>query len=215
MRIADLDNDGILDAIANVYSNSEQSAILLFWGKGDGTLVKDEAFERAQYKGFGETIVVADLNNDELIDVFIPQYTRTEGDQLGPVGPFPRNLLFRNLGNRKFEEVGVEAGISTGSSLRPEGAQALDLDQDRLIDLYSGGSFFRNLGNFQFGDISEFLGLPGTFDEGITFFDFDNDGDFDFFTHSPSSISHGVSVGDIHAGTRIFVQEGGRFSELP
>ena len=208
MRIADLDNDGFPDAVANVYSNSAESAVLLFWGTSKGTFVKDEAFELAQYKGFGETIVLADLNNDELVDVFIPQYTQTPGDNLGPVGPFPRNLLFRNIGNRQFEEVGAAAGIATGRSLYPEGAQAIDLDQDGLVDLYSGGSLFRNLGNFQFSDTSEALGLPGTFDEGMMFFDFDNDGDFDFLTHSPTSNSLG-------GGTKIFVQEDGSFSPLP
>lgn len=179
IRFADLNNDGFLDAIANVYTeDSAGGYIQLYWGDAAGQLTMDVNFALNNYQGYGETIVVADFNNDDYLDIFIPQYkTATRG--------ISRNLLFKNLKNRQFQELASAAGIAVGLQTNPEGAQAVDYDQDGLIDLYSSGSLFKNNGDFQFSDVTVLVNLPGIFDEGVKFFDHNNDGILDLIIHNP------------------------------
>ncbi len=181
IRFADLDNDGNLDAVANIYSeniNLSNNYIQLYWGK-DGKFVLDEEFAKKKYTGYGETIVVSDLDNDNFLDIFIPQYKVS-----GSANEYSRNLLFKNLQTRAFDEVAMSAGVVNSKQSYPEAAQALDFNSDSFIDLYAGGSLFINNKNFTFTDFTDALRLPGTFDEGAKFFDYDLDGDFDFITNS-------------------------------
>lgn len=197
IRFADFNNDGFLDAIANVYSeDSSEGYIQLYWGNASGQFMIDENFLASGYLGLGETIVVADFDNDGYLDIFIPQYNTQ-------VGLYSRNLLFKNKKNGFFDEVAIGSNIAFGISIYPEGAQAVDYDQDGLIDIYSAGSLFKNIGDFKFQDVTALVGLPGVFDEGAKFFDQNNDGRLDLIIHHPSG------------GPRIFVNNpNGMFSEL-
>ena len=202
IRFADFDNDGFLDAIANVYSEPDgidptyNSYLQLYWGDGK-QFVLDTAFASKKYTGFGETIVVADFDNDGYVDVLVPQYMMPNSDN-----PFSKNLFFKNNRDRTFTELGESAGVvNTLRAGAPEGAQGLDFDLDGLIDIYVGGSLLKNQGGFKFVDITESVGLPGSFDEGIKFFDYDLDGDLDFVIQHPK------------LGPRLFENASGIFSE--
>lgn len=204
IRFADLDNDGNLDAIANVYSENYQhdsnynSYVQLYWGTADGKFVLDQAFENLRYTGYGETIVVADLDNNGYLDILIPQYKIP-----GSSNEFSRNLLFKNNGERNLQEVAVNANVvNTFFARAPEGAQAVDINLDGYIDLYVGGSLLKNNGNFTFTDITTMVGLPGSFEEGAKFFDYDLDGDLDFII-SPSD-----------RAPRVFKNSNGLFAEV-
>ncbi|WP_298096260.1 VCBS repeat-containing protein [Brevundimonas sp.] len=78
-RVLDLDGDGNLDVVWNVYSdaNVTGSFTLILFGDGAGGFSRVE--ERPDIIGFGETIVAADFNNDGLVDIYSPVYTHLLG----------------------------------------------------------------------------------------------------------------------------------------
>ena len=88
------------------------------------------------------------------------------------------NFLSRNITN-KFLETG--SGIALG-----------DYDNDGLVDIYFTGSdvanrLYKNLGNFQFEDVTETAGVDGRINghlircSSASFADIDNDGDLDLY----------------------------------
>jgi hypothetical protein len=181
-RLADLNGDGHLDLVSNTYSSisDTNSMALLFWGLGDGSFVEEPSFREKEIRGFGETIVVADFNNDGHLDIFIPYYTFHSPDE--------KCYLLINDGNGGFIDVSDAAGVSLRNrplGLRPEGAQAADFNGDGWIDLYVAGHLFINNGHLTFTDVRANLGLPDLFDEGIKFLDWNNDGYLDLIIHSP------------------------------
>jgi len=185
-RLADLDGDGHLDLIANTYApvTDANSMALLFHGNGDGTFTEDPRFRTLNdglgIRGFGETILVADFNNDGFLDLFIPYYTFND--------PSEHCYLLINNGHGGFVDVSDRAGVSLRGrphALRPEGAQAVDFDGDGWIDIYVAGHLFINNGNLTFTDRRAALGLPELFDEGAKFLDWNNDGRLDLLLHHP------------------------------
>ena len=192
LRFADFNGDGIPDAIANVYScdvdacggNDAASQILLFFGNGDGTYTEDTAFTAMNVPGGGydETIVVADFNNDGCLDIFLPKYTFYD--------PSEHDFLLINDCQGHFTDVADAAGVAqrnVDEYLRPEGAQALDINGDGWIDLYAGSQLFINNGDLTFTNVgigddlngetaASPWGLPEQMDEGAKFIDWDNSG---------------------------------------
>ena len=61
----------------------------------------------------------------------------------------------------------------------------MDYDGDGWIDFYVGGRLFHNNGDLTFTDVTNAVGLPGDFDEGIKFIDWNNDGLLDLIIHHP------------------------------
>jgi len=187
--LADFNGDGIDDAIANVYSydvpfTDPTSHDLLFWGIGDGQFVEDAAFSALNIGGYGETIVVADFDNDGSLDVFLPKYTFYDGSE-------HCNLLM-NDGHGNFTDMADSAGVAMRNITpyyRPEGAEAADIDGDGRIDLYAGSHLFMNrttsIGHPIFVDQAAERGLGLTFDEGAKFVDWNNDGNLDLIVLSP------------------------------
>ena len=66
IAIADINSDGKPDLVTTVYSNSNQTSVLL--GNGDGTFKP-----RSDYGGGGLALVVADFNRDNALDIASPQ----------------------------------------------------------------------------------------------------------------------------------------------
>lgn len=126
------------------------------------------------YNGAG--VGIADLNNDELPDVFLC------GNQV-------QNKLFINEGKLKFKDVSKPAGL--GTNQWSNAVTFADINQDGWLDIYvsQGGPGSRESRqnllyvNKQDGTFEEAAKELGLADDGIStqsaFFDYDQDGDLD------------------------------------
>jgi len=181
-RAADLNGDGILDLVCNTYSDvgNMSSFARMYLGDGAGHFTEDPTFAALGIRGFGETILAADFNNDGAVDLFIPFYSHNDARE--------HSYLLINNGQARFTDVADKAGVAlrgVPSEHRVEGAQAVDYDGDGWIDFYVAGRLFRNNHDLTFSDVTAAVGLPGGFDEGIKFIDWNNDGLLDLIIHHP------------------------------
>ncbi len=191
-RFADLTGDGITDIISNIYDRADTTpfATMLHVGDGHGGFTEDPGVAAMQIRGFGETIVTADFDNDGDIDVFLPYYSH--------MGDGGRNWLLINDGAGHFTDVAGAAGVAFNLHVPPEGAQAIDFNQDGWLDIHVASHLFLNNGDLTFTDVAGTLGLPILFEEGMRLFDVDLDGDLDL-VHHDSLV------------TRLFTNDGGTF----
>ncbi|PZN97450.1 MAG: hypothetical protein DCF29_22490, partial [Alphaproteobacteria bacterium] len=191
-RVFDIDGDGNLDVIWNVYadpSDTSSFAVIIYGADGGGF---DRVEERRDINGYGETIVAADFNNDGFVDIYSPVYTHVLGSDYG-------HLLFNENGTLGLN-VAAEWGVGLSNlpaAYRVEGAQATDVNFDGHIDMYVGSHLFMNLGDRFEGQALDQL----TFDEGASFIDFDNDGDFDLVLRM------------LDQGPRLYEWDEGRFND--
>jgi hypothetical protein len=202
----DVDNDGWLDLVVSNYvqwdpkvepkcgtaekplychpSAYHDSHNQLFRNNHDGTftdITESSGFGAQFGKGMG--VVIGDYDGDGLMDIFVAN------DSVP-------NFLFHNLGNGKFEEVAMLAGVALDDNGRPVasmGADFRDYDNDGRPDLIFTAMIndtfplFRNTGKTPvFEDLTAGSGfavatraLTGW---GIGMYDFDNDGFKDVFT---------------------------------
>jgi len=123
-------------------------------------------------------VAVGDYDRDGWYDLYVVR---------GNIGP---NLLFRNLGNGTFQEVGAAAGVNI-SAANGSGPAFADYNGDGWLDLVLGGidptrpRIFRNQTNNTFTEVTSTCGISTIFNTfGCTFGDYDLDEDLDLFlTH--------------------------------
>ena len=99
----------------------------LYRNNGDGTFT-DVTKETGLFQPNGRAMsaTVTDLNNDGLLDLYIPN----DGME---------NYFFRNLGNGKFANEGLEMGLAFGEGgqgVSSMGPAVGDVDRDGWIDIY-------------------------------------------------------------------------------
>ncbi|WP_235905436.1 CRTAC1 family protein [Tautonia marina] len=154
----------------------------LWRNRGDGTFedwTERAGLLRAPNKGMSALLV--DLNEDGHLDLYVTNDTHA-------------NELFRGLGEGRFEEIGVPAGVAYNTYGIAEGSMAVDvadLDGDGRLDLalsnfrQEGSRVYANLGDHLYADrASDFSlwGLTGGFvGWGLVLADFDADGWPDLF----------------------------------
>ena len=155
---------------------------LLYHNNGDGTFSDvsvASGIGKILAKGMG--VAVSDYDGDGHADAFVANDNA-------------RNLLFHNLGNGRFEEIGISAGVAyngDGRQISGMGADFRDYDGDGRPDIVMTGlrretfELFRNLGNNQFTDFSAQSGILRLSQPwsgwSCGFVDLDNDGLPDFF----------------------------------
>jgi tetratricopeptide (TPR) repeat protein len=149
--------------------------------RNDGGRFVDVSAEAGvvETEGRGLGVVTADVDDDGLVDIFVANDTTA-------------NFLWRNLGDMKFEEVALIAGVAcnaSGAYQAGMGTALGDLDGDGRPDLlvtnFYGESttYFRNLGGGAFADQGAALNLtaPTRFllGFGVATLDADADGRLD------------------------------------
>src|SRR5262249_22046984 len=119
-------------------------------------------------------------------------------DVLGQPSTGERPRLFRNLGTEGFRDVTKEVGLDR--VLMIMGSNFADIDNDGFLDMYLGTGLttysslvpnvlFKNLGGKQFEDVTVASGT-GHLQKGhgISFADWDGDGDLDLFVETGGSV---------------------------
>lgn len=170
------------------------------------------------YNGAG--VALGDINNDGLIDVFFA------GNQTS-------NRLYLNEGNFKFKDITSTAGLES-MGYWTTGVSMADINGDGLIDIYvcksgpPGGEkrhneLFINQGDLTFKERSKSFGLD---DHGLSqhavFFDYDKDGDLDFYLLSNSGRSVGIfdlregqrEIRDPAGGNKLYRNDGDHFTDV-
>lgn len=128
----------------------------LYRNNGDGTFTDvSEQTGVAAIEGKGMGVAFADYDGDGFMDIFV-------ANDNSP------NLLFRNLGGKRFEEVALQAGVAyneDGVALGGMGAVFRDLNNDGLPDIWHTAienetfPLFLNLGGGQFENATQTSGL--------------------------------------------------------
>ena len=194
----DFDRDGDLDLVLVGYSGvdgGEPTPTRLLRNDGPAGFVDIAPSQGMNIVASGETAVWGDFDGDGWPDLFIPYYSF--------IYPF-QSFLYHNNGDGTFTDVTLESGVALANipaELRPEGAVAVDWNNDGYLDLYTASHLFQNDGTGHFTDVREAVGLPILFDEGCSFQDIDQDGDLDLFVRAED-------------GPHLFRNDNGHFTEV-
>lgn len=165
----------------------------LYRNNGDGTFT-DVSQETgiAEHPGKGMSVSFGDYDGDGFLDAFVANDTTPA-------------FLFHNLKGKKFEEVGVNAGVAyapDGGALSGMGSDFRDVNNDGLPDIWYTAvehetfPLLINQDGSSFVDQSAVNGLRTTADMsgwGNGMFDFDNDGWKDLFV-ARSNVMDNISM---------------------
>ncbi|HKB15775.1 MAG TPA: CRTAC1 family protein [Planctomycetota bacterium] len=193
------------DAVYRNEGDGTFSEVTREWGYDPG-----EAF-------YGLGVVIADLDGDGDPDTYVGNDST-------------RNLLFRNLGDGRAEEVGVLSGVAFGDEGQEQASMGVDVgdyDGDGRPDLFvtnfegDYSTLYRNSEGEDGGLLFEDVTIPAGL-ERITwvdlgwstrFFDYDHDGDEDLFSANGHVYPQANLVPDLsyEQENELFRNDGGKF----
>ena len=151
-----------------------------------------ESEDRFLIEAMGGGAAFADFDNDGLPDIFLVTGGDTPGNK---TSGGPRNALYHNLGNGKFEEIAGKAGVDR-IPFYGMGAAVADFDndgfQDLLITGYPSLALYRNNGDNTFTDVTGKAGLRnhGRWAASAAWLDYDRDGKLDLFVCNYAKFSY-------------------------
>jgi hypothetical protein len=136
--------------------------------------------EKLMPETFGSGVAWIDFDNDGLPDLFF-----ANGADLAHGKPSSGNVLYRNLGNGKFEDVTKKAGVA-GNGMFATGVTVGDYDNDGFLDVfvtgYNSRQLFHNNGDGTFTDVTAKAGVAGGgWSSSAAWVDYDRDGYLDLF----------------------------------
>lgn len=189
---ADVDNDGRQDLLL------VGATPMLFRNLGEGRfrLDRESGLDVGGDRAAMLTgAAMADYDADGHLDLYVCAYDFWDaGSEYDAPTPYfdalngPANLLFRNDGTGRFEEVGTTAGLGPTNNRFSFAAAWGDYDGDGDADLYVANDFgrnnlYRNNGDGTFTDRAAALGVEDL-GAGMSaaWGDYDNDGDLDLYT---------------------------------
>jgi hypothetical protein len=194
-------------------------ADLFFENLGNGRFA--EATDRRgvsdRSRAYGYGVVATDYDDDGFVDLFVANDSNP-------------NFLYRNLGNGRFESVGLAAGVAVNGDGRAQagmGADAGDYDGDLRIDLvlttfaHDRYTLYRSVDGRLFEDATAAGLAAPTFVRmgwGTAFIDADLDGRLDLFFangHIFSDVDTFPRLGETYRQkNQLFLNVGGRFRDV-
>ena len=175
--------------------------------KEAGISFKEDSAQK-DLRGLGPGACFLDYDNDGKIDLFLPN-NRAQGGGMA---------LYHNLGNGKFEDVTRQAGLDP--TLRSFFAcTAGDYDNDGFADLaiisMGGLVLLHNEHNGTFKDVTA-AAVPGPriSGTGLTFIDYDHDGDLDLFVGGTFPICESGFKGVCNVATLLRNNGNGTFTDV-
>lgn len=169
---ADFDNDGFVDLVMTNFFETRFHQLYRNNGDNTFTQISDTPVTAESERAMAP--ILADYNNDGLVDIFIPN------------GNNRPNSLFKNLGNFKFEKVQDEA-ISADAK-NSVGAAWGDYNNDGWMDLIvvnasrQTNDLYKNLGNGTFQKVQNNIVTQQSGDShGVAWVDLNNDGYLDLY----------------------------------
>jgi len=168
---ADFDNDGFIDLLLTNYFETRFHQ--LYRNNGNSTFTRIENSPVCMESNRSGAPVLADFNNDGLVDIFIPNGNNTP------------NSLFRNTGGMNFEN--VTAGDLAADAANSVGAAWGDYDNDGWADLFVANAsdqqnaLYKNTGGAFVKVTNSVVSQDYGHSHGANFTDIDNDADLDLF----------------------------------
>ena len=202
--VADYDNDGDVDLYVTYWGANR-----LYRNRGDGGFEERAAAAGVADGSWGASAAFGDLDADGFLDLYVANYLEFDLEDppnegrpctgykglegfCGPMGiPGQPDLLYRNLGDGRFEDVSAAAGIDR-HRLPALGVAFADYDDDGDQDVYVANDsepnlLWRNDGGWVLREAAALAGAAYSEEGrsqagmGVDFGDWDNDGDLDLF----------------------------------